>query len=38
LDIRIILMTIWKVITGEGLSQPGRATMDEFMGNKEEKK
>jgi sugar transferase EpsL len=38
LDIRIILMTIWKVITGEGLSQPGRATMDEFLGNKEEKK
>jgi sugar transferase EpsL len=38
LDIRIILMTIWKVITGEGLSQPGRATMDEYMGNKQEKK
>ena len=36
LDIRIILQTIWKVITGEGISQPGRATMDEFMGNGEE--
>ena len=35
LDIRIILQTIWKVIKGEGISQPGRATMDEFMGNSE---
>ena len=35
LDIRIILKTIWKVIKGEGISQPGRATMDEFMGNEE---
>jgi sugar transferase EpsL len=37
LDIRIILMTAWKVLTGEGISQPGRATMDEFMGNAEKK-
>jgi len=35
LDFRIILLTIWKVIKGEGISQPGRATMDEFMGNAE---
>ena len=35
LDIRIILQTIWKAIKGEGISQPGRATMDEFMGNAE---
>jgi len=35
LDIRIILQTTWKVIKGEGVSQPGRATMDEFMGNTE---
>ena len=35
LDFRIILQTIWKVIIGEGISQPGRATMDEFMGNTE---
>ncbi|MDO9546219.1 MAG: sugar transferase [Pelolinea sp.] len=35
LDIRIILQTIWKVITGEGVSQPGRATMEEFMGDSE---
>jgi lipopolysaccharide/colanic/teichoic acid biosynthesis glycosyltransferase len=35
LDLKIILQTIWKVIKGEGISQPGRATMDEFMGNAE---
>jgi sugar transferase EpsL len=33
LDIRIILISVWKVLSGEGISQPGRATMDEFMGN-----
>lgn len=33
LDIRIILMTLWKVLSSEGISQPGRATMDEFMGS-----
>jgi len=33
LDIRILFSTLWKVISGEGISQPGRATMDEFMGN-----
>lgn len=33
LDIKILFMTIWKVISGEGISQPGKATMDEFMGN-----
>ena len=32
LDIRIILNTIWKVLSGEGISQPGHATMPEFMG------
>ncbi len=32
LDIRIIFQTIWKVIKGEGVSQPGQATMEEFMG------
>jgi len=36
LDIRILFSTLWKVISGEGISQPGRATMDEFMGNEEE--
>ena len=33
LDLKIIFITIWKAISGEGISQPGRATMDEFMGN-----
>ena len=33
LDLRIILLTIWKVLRGEGISQPGHATMPEFMGN-----
>jgi sugar transferase EpsL len=37
LDIRIILMTIWKVLNGEGISQPGHATMPEFMGNQTDK-
>jgi lipopolysaccharide/colanic/teichoic acid biosynthesis glycosyltransferase len=38
LDIRILFSTLWKVISGEGISQPGRATMDEFMGNTNGKK
>ena len=38
LDIRILFNTLWKVISGEGISQPGRATMDEFMGNEEEER
>lgn len=36
LDIKIIFLTIWKVLKGDGISQPGRATMDEFMGNADE--
>lgn len=35
LDIKILFMTLFKVFKREGISQPGRATMDEFMGNKE---
>lgn len=38
LDIRIILMTFWKVLSGEGISQPGRATMDAFMGSEKKDK
>ena len=34
LDIKIIIMTIMKVIKGEGISQPGQATMEEFKGDK----
>ena len=33
LDLKILFITLWKAITGEGISQPGRATADEFMGN-----
>ncbi len=33
LDVRIFLLTIWKVLRGEGLSQPGHATMEEFRGS-----
>ena len=35
LDIRILFLTIWKVLKREGISQPGHATAGEFMGNKE---
>ncbi len=34
LDIRIIVMTIWKILKREGISQPDQATMEEFMGSK----
>ena len=33
LDVKILLMTFMKVITREGISQPGHATMEEFMGS-----
>jgi lipopolysaccharide/colanic/teichoic acid biosynthesis glycosyltransferase len=33
LDMRILLMTLWKVVLREGISQPGHATAEEFMGN-----
>jgi sugar transferase EpsL len=33
LDIKILLMTLWKVIKREGISQPGHATAEEFMGS-----
>lgn len=38
LDLRIILITIWKSLSGEGISQPGHATMPEFMGSPAGKK
>ena len=31
-DLRILGKTVWKVISGEGISQPGQATMEEFLG------
>jgi sugar transferase EpsL len=33
LDLKIIALTIWKVLTREGISQPGQATAQEFMGH-----
>ncbi|MEW5871335.1 MAG: sugar transferase [Chloroflexota bacterium] len=36
LDVKILFLTIWKVIQREGISQPGHATAEEFMGSQEE--
>lgn len=30
LDIRIILITVWRIIRKEGINQPGQTTMEEF--------
>ena len=35
LDIKIFFMTIWKVITREGINQAGHISAEVFMGNKE---
>ncbi len=32
LDLKIIALTMWKILKREGISQPGQATMEEFMG------
>jgi len=32
LDLRIIALTAWKILKREGISQPGQATVEEFMG------
>jgi lipopolysaccharide/colanic/teichoic acid biosynthesis glycosyltransferase len=37
LDIKILALTLWKVITREGISQPGHATAEEFMGSDTQK-
>jgi sugar transferase EpsL len=37
LDLKIMFLTISKVIKREGISQPGSATAEEFMGNSNEK-
>jgi len=34
LDMKIILMTLWKILKREGINQPGQATMEEFWGKK----
>jgi len=30
--VKIILLTTWKILIREGISQPGQATMEEFLG------
>lgn len=35
LDLKILTITIWKVVRREGINQPGRATVDAFTGNGE---
>jgi lipopolysaccharide/colanic/teichoic acid biosynthesis glycosyltransferase len=35
LDLKILALTMWKVISREGISEPGQVTMTEFMGSKE---
>jgi len=32
LDVQIIALTAWKILRREGISQPGQATAEEFMG------
>lgn len=32
LDVKIIFLTAWKILKREGISQPGHATMEEYMG------
>ncbi len=34
LDVKILLITLWKVLRREGISQPGHVTAEEFMGTK----
>lgn len=33
LDIKILILTVWKVLRREGINQPGQATAEEFMGS-----
>jgi sugar transferase EpsL len=35
LDMKIIFMTLWKVIKRENVNQPGQATIEYFTGNKD---
>ena len=34
LDLKIIFLTIWKILQREGISEPGQATAQEFMGQR----
>jgi sugar transferase EpsL len=33
LDVKILVLTIWKVLKREGINEPGQATTQEFTGN-----
>jgi sugar transferase EpsL len=33
LDLRILALTVWRVLARQGISQPGRDTVDEFLGS-----
>ncbi len=33
LDLRILFLTVWKMVRRDGISQPGHATAEEFMGS-----
>jgi lipopolysaccharide/colanic/teichoic acid biosynthesis glycosyltransferase len=33
LDVKILALTLWKVLKREGINPPGQETMDEFMGS-----
>ncbi|MBW4637296.1 MAG: sugar transferase [Gloeocapsa sp. UFS-A4-WI-NPMV-4B04] len=37
LDLKILLLTVWKVLQREGISQAGHATIEDFQGNCHEK-
>lgn len=37
LDIKILFLSLWKVIRREGVSQPGQATTEYFTGNEEQR-
>jgi sugar transferase EpsL len=32
LDLKILALTIWKILKREGINQPGHVTMEEFRG------
>jgi lipopolysaccharide/colanic/teichoic acid biosynthesis glycosyltransferase len=36
LDLKILGITLWKALTREGISQPGHATAEEFLGSGEQ--
>ena len=38
LDVKIILMTVWKILWREDINQPGQATAEEFKGENSRKK